>query len=66
MDPKARRQVWEMIKSLKAGRIVLLTTHAMEEADALSDRIAVMGKGELKCIGSSLYLKNTFSNGYRY
>jgi ABC-type multidrug transport system ATPase subunit len=47
MDPKARRLVWEMIRNLKKERVVLLTTHAMDEADALSDRIAVMSKGEL-------------------
>lgn len=38
----------------------------MEEADALADRIAVMADGDLKCIGTSLYLKNSFSDGYRY
>jgi ATP-binding cassette subfamily A (ABC1) protein 3 len=65
MDPKARRQVWQMIKKLKRGRVVLLTTHAMEEADALADRIAVMCDGEISCVGSSLFLKNTYSDGYR-
>ena len=50
---------------MKANRVVLLTTHAMEEADALADRIAVMADGDLKCVGSSLYLKNNFSDGYR-
>lgn len=54
-----------MIKRMKTGRVVLLTTHAMEEADVLSDRIAVMADGNLKCIGTSLYLKNNFSDGYR-
>lgn len=55
-----------MIKRMKQGRVVLLTTHAMEEADALADRIAVMKEGEIKCIGTSLYLKNNFTDGYRY
>ena len=54
-----------MIKKMKKGRVVLLTTHAMEEADALADRIAVMCDGEISCIGTSLYLKNTYSDGYR-
>lgn len=54
-----------MIKNLKNGRVVLLTTHAMEEADVLADRIAVMTEGSLKAIGTSLYLKNNFSDGYR-
>lgn len=54
-----------MIKNLKNDKVVLLTTHAMEEADALADRIAVMAEGTLRCIGTSLYLKNNFSDGYR-
>ena len=54
-----------MIKRMKSGRVVLLTTHAMEEADALADRIAVMREGEISCIGSSLFLKNNYSDGYR-
>ena len=37
----------------------------MEEADVLADRIAVMAQGELKAIGTSLFLKNNFSDGYR-
>ena len=44
---------------------MVLTTHAMEEADVLSDRIAVICDGKLKCIGTPLYLKNTFGDGYR-
>lgn len=66
MDPKNRRQVWELIKNLKKNRAVILTTHAMEEADALSDRIAVIVDGRFKCIGNSLFLKNNFGEGYRY
>jgi len=44
---------------------MILTTHAMEEADILSDRIAIICDGKLKCIGTPLYLKNTFGDGYR-
>jgi ABC-type multidrug transport system ATPase subunit len=65
MDPNSRRQVWELIKQLKKGRIVILTTHAMEEADVLSDRIAIMVDGNLKCIGTQLSLKNQYGEGYR-
>ena len=50
---------------MKSDRVVLLTTHAMDEADALADRIAVLADGRLKCIGSSLFLKNVYSDGYR-
>lgn len=42
MDPKTRRGVWSMIRELKKNRVVILTTHDMEEAETLSDRIAIM------------------------
>ena len=38
MDPKSRRQVWRMIEQLKVGRVIIMTTHSMEEAEMLSDR----------------------------
>jgi len=50
---------------LKKNRVIILTTHAMEEADALSDRIAVLVSGKLSCIGTPLYLKNNFGEGYK-
>ena len=65
MDPKSRREVWKIIQNMKSRMSILLTTHAMEEADVLSDRIMVINKGEMKCIGSSLELKNKFGDGYR-
>jgi len=65
MDPQCRRQVWELIQKLKRNRVVILTSHSMEEADLLSDRLVVMVDGKFKCIGTSLYLKNNFGDGYR-
>ena len=53
-----------MLKNYKTERIVILTTHFMDEADYLGDRIGIMGEGELKCCGSSLFLKNRFGVGY--
>ncbi len=58
MDTSARRYVWELLKTLKNDRIVVLTTHFMDEADFLGDRIAIMAEGKLKCCGSSVFLKN--------
>lgn len=46
-------------------RYVILTTHSMEEADVLGDRIAVIVDGEFKCINTSLYLKNNYGDGYK-
>lgn len=65
MDPVSRRDVWNLVQKLKKDKVVILTTHAMEEADILSDRIAVVCDGKLQCIGTPLYLKNTFGDGYR-
>jgi ABC-type multidrug transport system ATPase subunit len=65
MDPISRRQVWEYIRKLKKGRVIILTTHSMEEADVLSDRVAVIVDGNIRCLGTSLYLKNRFGDGYR-
>ncbi len=58
MDTSARRHIWEILKTFKQDKIVILTTHFMDEADFLGDRIAIMGEGELKCCGSSVFLKN--------
>lgn len=65
MDPKSRRDVWQTIRNIKKGKSIILTTHGMDEADALSDRIAVINEGQISCIGTSLFLKNTFGDGYR-
>lgn len=64
MDPVSRRDVWSLIQDLKRDKTIILTTHAMEEADALADRIAVVVDGKLKCIGTPLNLKNTYGEGY--
>ena len=64
MDPLNCRRVWDIISNLKTSRVVILTTHSMEEADLLGDDVAVMHQGRLKALGTPLYLKNTFSRGY--
>lgn len=64
MDPMNRKHVWDMIAELKQQRTVLLTTHSMEEADALGDRIGIMSAGQLVALGNSLHLKDKFGDGY--
>jgi ATP-binding cassette, subfamily A (ABC1), member 3 len=64
MDTYARRQLWDMLKNYKKDRIVILTTHFMDEADYLGDRIGIMGEGKLQTCGSSLFLKQKFGVGY--
>jgi ATP-binding cassette subfamily A (ABC1) protein 3 len=64
MDPEARRQMWDLLQSLKKDRTILLTTHFMEEADVLGDRVVIMGHGKVLCNGSPLYLKRLLGEGY--
>ncbi|KAG9340457.1 hypothetical protein JZ751_021570 [Albula glossodonta] len=64
MDPSARRATWDLLQGQKRGRTILLTTHFMDEADLLGDRIAIMAGGELQCCGSPLFLKSKYGAGY--
>uniref|UniRef100_S4RNN9 ABC transporter domain-containing protein n=1 Tax=Petromyzon marinus TaxID=7757 RepID=S4RNN9_PETMA len=65
MDPKARRFLWNLILDIiKTGRSVVLTSHSMEECEALCTRLAIMVNGHFKCLGSIQHLKNRFGDGY--
>jgi ATP-binding cassette subfamily A (ABC1) protein 3 len=64
MDLVSRRTLWNLLKAYKHDRIIILTTHYMDEADILGDRIAIMAEGKVVCLGSSLFLKNKFGVGY--
>lgn len=67
IDPKAKRFMWDIISRISKKRkqsAVVLTTHSMEEAEALSTKIGIMVKGQFKCYGNSQHLKNKFSSGY--
>jgi len=64
VDPYARRAIWDLLIKYKRGRTILLSTHFMDEADLLGDRIAIVSNGKLRCVGSSLFLKSHFGDGY--
>ena len=64
VDPQARRSMWRLISSTMAHRSVILTTHSMEEAEALCDRVTVMHAGALQCIGTPSYLKDELGSGF--
>uniref|UniRef100_A0A8C5LJQ5 ABC transporter domain-containing protein n=1 Tax=Jaculus jaculus TaxID=51337 RepID=A0A8C5LJQ5_JACJA len=64
MDPVSRRTTWDLLQQYKEDRTILLTTHHMDEADVLGDRIAIMVMGTLQCCGSSLFLKQLYGVGY--
>uniref|UniRef100_A0A665XFV1 P-type phospholipid transporter n=1 Tax=Echeneis naucrates TaxID=173247 RepID=A0A665XFV1_ECHNA len=64
VDPYARRGIWELLLKYKQGRTIILSTHHMDEADILGDRIAIISNGKMRCCGSSLFLKKCFGRGY--
>ncbi|XP_070340893.1 phospholipid-transporting ATPase ABCA3-like isoform X1 [Equus asinus] len=64
MDPVSRRVIWDLLQENKHNRTILLTTHYMDEAEILGDRIAIMVKGTLQCCGSSVFLKQIYGAGY--
>ena len=63
MDPATRRFLWDVVREHSAGRVTILTTHSMEEADALCSRIGIMTSGKLRCVGSPQHLKSKFGTG---
>ncbi|CAM1320016.1 ABCA3 (predicted) [Pycnogonum litorale] len=64
LDPEARREMWDMLQSIRNEKTILLTTHYMEEADALGDNVAIMSHGKIFCCGSPFFLKKKFGTGY--
>lgn len=64
MDPAARRSLWDLLRQSRCNRTLVLTTHFMDEADVLGDRIAILAHGHLRCCGSSMFLKQRFGVGY--
>ena len=65
MDPEARRHVWNAISRIqKSGTSVVLTSHLMEECEALCTKLGVMVRGRFKCLGSPQHLKNRLGEGY--
>ena len=66
IDPLNRRRIWKLIQDLKKNRIVILTTHLMQEADVLGDRITIMESGRIVATGSPLHLKTKYGSGYTF
>lgn len=66
MDPASRRTLWDFLENEKKGRTLLLTTHFMDEADLLGDRIAIMAGGKLQCYGSPFFLKKKYGTAINF
>ncbi|KAF0028277.1 hypothetical protein F2P81_019364 [Scophthalmus maximus] len=64
VDPYSRRSIWDLLLKYRAGRTVIMSTHHMDEADLLSDRVAIISQGRLFCCGSPIFLKNCFGAGF--
>ena len=65
VDVGTRRFIWDRILTSVHNRVILLTTHYMDEADALANVIGIMAKGRLRALGSGQHLKSRFGGGYR-
>lgn len=64
LDPENRRQLWDILANLKGKRAMVLTTHSMEEADVLCNRIAIVNNGILRCVAPQQRLKSLYGGGY--
>ena len=65
MDPKTRRTLWNCLNSVRnKGKSLILTTHSMDETEALCTNIGIMVNGELKCLGTLQHLKSKYGEGY--
>ncbi|XP_072301151.1 glucosylceramide transporter ABCA12 [Eucyclogobius newberryi] len=65
VDPCSRRSIWDIVIQHKKGRTIIMSTHHLDEAEVLSDRIAFLERGGLKCCGSPFYLKDQLGQGYK-
>lgn len=66
MDPATKRNLWNVIVQARdSGKSVLLTSHSMEECEALCTQITVLVNGKCKCLGSPQHLKNKFNKGFQ-
>eukprot|EP01071_Lankesteria_metandrocarpae_P011787 Lankesteria_metandrocarpae@DN5469_c0_g1_i5.p1 len=64
LDPFTRRALWETLKRMRGRRAILMTTHMMEEAEFLGDRIGIMAGGTMQCLGTLPFLRGQFGVGY--
>lgn len=65
LDAAAKRYLWAMLRGRGAWQTALLTTHSMEEAEALCDRLAIQVSGQLRCLGSPIHIRHRYGKGYQ-
>ncbi|KAM4888021.1 phospholipid-transporting ATPase ABCA7 [Thomomys bottae] len=64
VDPASRRSIWELLLKYREGRTLILSTHHLDEAELLGDRVAMVAAGRLCCCGSPLFLRRHLGSGY--
>ena len=64
MDAIAKRELWKFLKDYKKDKIIILTTHSLDEAEYLGDKIGIIYDGHFICSGTSSYLKSKYSCGF--
>src|SRR3569623_1335224 len=65
VDPKARRVIWDILAKVREfGSSLILTSHSMEECEALCTNLAIMVYGQFKCLGSTQHIKSKYGAGY--
>ena len=65
LDPSNRRLLWDWLRTMKQNKTLLLTTHFMEESDALSDRIIILSHGQIQVDATTMKLKEQYGSGYK-
>jgi ABC-type multidrug transport system ATPase subunit len=65
LDPKRRRELWHIIKSIREEKTFIISTHLMEEAEFLCDQIGIMTLGQLRAVGTANFLKEAFVNYFQ-
>ncbi|KAJ3117496.1 hypothetical protein HDU96_006590 [Phlyctochytrium bullatum] len=65
LDPEVRRLIWNIVQNARDGKTIILTTHSMEEAEALCQRIGIMAKGTLRCLANPIRLKDLYGSGFK-
>lgn len=65
LDPLSRRKIWDILLAERGTRSIIFTTHFLDEAELLADTIAILSRGVLKALGTSVELKNKLGSGYR-
>jgi ABC-type multidrug transport system ATPase subunit len=64
LDPAARRHLWDVVKAAQRDKAIILTTHSMEEAESLCDRLGIFIDGKLACIGNPKQLSARYGGYY--